>query len=67
VVSISAAALFLTVGLWAPSGVRADEADAKHLLKAMVGVLRDKYNRPFPAAELLMSKVYGELMADVDS
>ncbi len=32
---IIAAALSLTVGLGTPSGVRADEADAKRLLKAM--------------------------------
>ncbi len=35
VVSISAAALSLIVGLGTPSGARADEADAKNLLKAM--------------------------------
>ncbi len=35
VVSLSAAALILIVGLGAPSGTRADEADAKSLLKAM--------------------------------
>ncbi len=34
VVSISVAALSLIVGLGTPSGARADEADAKKLLKA---------------------------------
>jgi hypothetical protein len=34
-VSLSAAALSLIVGLGAPSGARADDADAKRLLKAM--------------------------------
>ncbi len=144
-------ALFLIIGLWAPSGARADKADAKKLLKAMsnymtsqkaisfdfdailevttkdnqklalassgaitlnrpgkirakragghaeiemlfdgktltlfgeklnlytqievpgtvdnlVDVLREKYNRPLPAADLIMSNVYGELMAGV--
>ena len=33
--SISAVALALIVGLAAPSGANADEADAKNLLKAM--------------------------------
>lgn len=151
VVSVSAAALSLIVGLGAPSGARADEANAKKLFKAMsdymtsqkaisfgfdatlevitadnqklalassgtvtlnrpdkiratragghadvemlfdgetltlfggnanlytqidvpgtvdnlVDVLREEYNRPLPAADLLMSNVYGELMADV--
>ena len=32
---ITAVMLSLTVGLWAPSGARADEADAKKMLKAM--------------------------------
>jgi hypothetical protein len=31
----------------------------------LVDVLRDEYNRPLPAADLLMSNVYGELMANV--
>ncbi|TDJ06109.1 MAG: DUF2092 domain-containing protein [Deltaproteobacteria bacterium] len=31
----------------------------------LVDVLREKYNRPLPAADLLMSNVYGELMAGV--
>ncbi|MCY1272036.1 hypothetical protein D9M68_357730 [compost metagenome] len=31
----------------------------------LVDELRDKYNRPLPAADLLLSDVYGELMADV--
>ena len=35
VASISAASLALIVGLGAPAGARADEADAKRLLKAM--------------------------------
>ncbi len=150
-VSISAAALSLIVVLGAPSGARADEADAKSRLKAMsdymaaqkaisfgfdatlevvtkegqtlalassgtvtlnrpdkiratraggfadiemifdgntltlfgktkniftqvvvpgtvdelVDVLRDKYNRPLPAADLLMSNAYDELMPGV--
>jgi hypothetical protein len=150
-VSISAAALSLIVGLGAPSGAKADEADAKKLLKAMsdymasqeaisfdfdavlevitaddqklalassgdvtlnrpgkiratragghadiemlfdgktltlfgnnanlytqidvpgtvdnlVDVLRKEYDRPLPAADLLMSNVYGELMDGV--
>jgi len=34
-VSLSAAALSLAVGLGTPSGAKADEADAKSLLKAM--------------------------------
>ncbi len=151
VVSICAAALSLIVGLGTPSGARADEADAKKLLKAMsdymaaqkaisfgfdatlevitkdnqklalassgtvtlnrpgkiratragghadvemlfdgktltlfgnnanlytqisvpgtidnlVDVLREKYKRPLPAADLLMSNTYDELMPDV--
>jgi len=151
VLSISVAVLSLVIGLGASSGARADEADAKRLLKAMsdymasqtaisfgfdavlgvittdnqklalassgtvilnrpdkiratragghvdiemvfdgetltlfgndanlytqisvpgtidnlVDVLRDEYNRPLPAADLLMSNVYDELMADV--
>jgi len=151
VTSISAAALALMVCLGSPSGARADEADAKSLLKAMsdymaaqdaisfgfdatlevvtkdgqklalassgaitlnrpdkiratrsggfadiemlfdgktltlfgktanlftqvdvpgtvdhlVDELRDKYNRPLPAADLLMSNAYDELMLDV--
>ena len=151
VASVSALALSLIVGLGAPSGGRADEADAKKLLKAMsvymasqkaiafsfdatlevitkdnqklalassgtitlnrpgkiratraggfadiemvfdgktltlfgsnanlytqinvpgtidnlVDVLRDKYKRPLPTADLLMSNAYDELMADV--
>jgi hypothetical protein len=149
--SISAAALALTIGLGTPSGARADEADAKKLLKAMsdymaeqkaisfgfdatlevitkdeqklalassgaltlnrpdkiratragghadiemlfdgklltlfgnnanlytqievpgtvdnlVDKLREKYKRPLPAADLLLSNAYDELMADV--
>jgi hypothetical protein len=31
----------------------------------LVDVLREKYNRPLPAADLLMSNSYDELMADV--
>ncbi|WP_268968858.1 DUF2092 domain-containing protein [Pseudomonas schmalbachii] len=31
----------------------------------LVNELRDKYNRPVPAADLLLTDVYGELMADV--
>ncbi len=31
----------------------------------LVDVLREKYNRPLPAADLLMSNVYGELMPNV--
>ncbi len=151
VVNISVAALSLIVGLGTPSGARADEADAKKLLKAMsdymaaqkaisfgfdatlevvtkdkqklalassgtvtlnrpgkvrvtrrggfadiemlfdgktltlfgknanlftqidvpgtvdhlVDELRNKYNRPLPAADLLMSNAYDELMRDV--
>ncbi len=151
VASISVAALSLIVGLGTPSGARADEADAKKLLKAMsdymasqkaisfdfdailevttkdnqklalassgavtlnrpgkiratragghadiemlfdgktltlfgnnanlyteisvpgtidnlVDVLRDKYKRPLPGADLIMSNAYDELMADV--
>ena len=151
VVSTFAAALSLIVGLGAPAGARADEADAKRLLKAMsdymasqkaisfgfdatlevitkdnqklalassgalilnrpgkiratragghadiemlfdgktltlfgnnanlytqisvpgtiddlVDVLREKYKRPLPAADLLMSNAYDELMTDV--
>ena len=151
VLSISVAALFLIVGLGTPSGARADEADAKKLLKAMsdymaaqkaisfgfdatlevvtkdkqklalassgtiilnrpgkiratraggfadiemlfdgktltlfgktanlftqievpgtvdhlVDELRNKYNRPLPGADLLMSNAYDELMRDV--
>lgn len=34
-VCITAAALLLMVGVWAPSGAKADELDAKNLLKAM--------------------------------
>jgi len=151
VVSISAAALSLIIGLGAPPGARADQADARNLLKAMsdymasqnaisfgfdatlevitkenqklalassgavtlnrpgkiratragghadiemlfdgqtltlfgktanlytqievpgtldnlVDVLRDEYNRPLPAADLIMSNTYDELMLDV--
>jgi hypothetical protein len=151
VVSIAAAALFVMVGLGASPGARADEADAKRLLKAMsdylaaqktisfgfdatlevitkddqklalassgavtlnrpdkirarragghadvemlfdgktltlsgkianlytqidvpgtvdnlVDELREKYKRPLPAADLLLSNAYDELMADV--
>jgi hypothetical protein len=32
----------------------------------LVDVLRDKYNRPLPAADLLMSNAYDELMPGVD-
>ncbi len=31
----------------------------------LVDVLREKYNRPLPAADLLMSNAYDQLMADV--
>ena len=34
-------------------------------IEHLIDELRDKYNRPLPAADLLMSNSYGELMQDV--
>jgi hypothetical protein len=41
------------------------QIDAPGTVDDLVDVLRKKYDRPLPAADLLMSSVYEELMADV--
>jgi hypothetical protein len=42
------------------------QADIPGTLDHLVDELRDKYNRPVPGADLLLSNVYDELMRDVD-
>jgi hypothetical protein len=42
------------------------QVDAPGTLDNLVDQLRDKYNRPLPAADLLMSNVSDELMLDVE-
>lgn len=41
------------------------QADAPGTIDQLIGVLRDKYHRPVPAADLLMADVYGHLMPEV--
>ncbi len=41
------------------------QIDVPGTLDNLVDVLREKYNRPLPAADLIMSNAYDELMADV--
>lgn len=42
------------------------QADEPGTLDHLVDVLRDKYQKPVSGADLLLSDVYGQLMADVD-
>ena len=41
------------------------QADAQGTIDQMVDVMRDKYHRPVPGADLLMSNVYDQLMPEV--
>jgi hypothetical protein len=41
------------------------QAELPGTLDSLVDQIRDKYNRPLPAADLIMSNPYQELMADV--
>ena len=41
------------------------QVDAAGTLDQLVDVMRDKYERPIPGADLLLSNVYDELMRDV--
>ena len=41
------------------------QLEAPGTIENLVDTLRDKYNRPLPAADLLMSNSYAELMQDV--
>ncbi|MNM71483.1 hypothetical protein D3C81_831490 [compost metagenome] len=41
------------------------QVEAPGTIDQLVDVLRDKYNRPVPAADLLLTDVYDQLMADV--
>jgi len=41
------------------------QVEAPGTIDLLVDVLRDKYNRPVPAADLLMSNVYDQLMPEV--
>ena len=42
------------------------QVDAPGTIDQLVDVLRDKYHRPVPAADLLMSDPYKELMPQVN-
>ena len=42
------------------------QVDVPGTIDHLVDELRDKYNRPLPAADLLLSNAYDELMLDVD-
>jgi hypothetical protein len=42
------------------------QVDVPGTLDTLVDELRDKYNRPLPAADLLLSNSYDELMLDVE-
>ena len=41
------------------------QADAAGTVDQLIDELRNKYNRPLPAADLLLTKAYDELMQDV--
>lgn len=41
------------------------ELDVPGTIDQLVDVLKDKYNRPLPAADLLLTNAYDQLMADV--
>jgi len=41
------------------------QADATGTIDQMVDVMRDKYHRPVPGADLLMSNIYDQLMPEV--
>jgi hypothetical protein len=54
-----------TLTLLAKEANQYTQVDAAGTLDQLVDVMRDKYERPIPGADLLLSNVYGELMRDV--
>jgi hypothetical protein len=54
-----------TLTLFGKTANRYTQIEAPGTIDHLIDELRDKYNRPLPAADLLMSNVYEQLMAEV--